>query len=121
MQYNIIQNIDENSRYIKIRYTHGENNLPLIVQTPYLYIPLGFSTNKINNLCFLDLEIDKELNNDLFQLKKKLTRPNYWSSKKSRFFQPRFFPEWVQIQHMRSRVKDVSTSGLRLTDRTRLF
>lgn len=72
IKYLPMQKIDENVRYIKIKYSQGDNNEPLMVQTPYLYIPLGFSTNKVNNLCFLDLEIDKALNTDLLQLKKKL-------------------------------------------------
>ena len=73
IKYLPMQKIDENSRYIKIRYSQGDKNNPLMIQTPYLYIPLGFSINKLNNLCFLDLEMDKALNDtDLLQLKKKL-------------------------------------------------
>lgn len=88
IKYLPIQNKNEYNKYIKIRYKENKED-PLIIQTPYFYIPLGIGTNQLNNYNFLDLSfnneideielknfkiflnsIDKKIINDAFEYKK---------------------------------------------------
>lgn len=65
------QNVDNENKYIKMKYINSYK--PILIQTPYLYIPLGICKNTMNNLHFLNIDIiDEEFENILNNMDKKI-------------------------------------------------
>ena len=68
------QKIDDDNWFIRFKYINIDKSF--LIQTPYLYIPLGIGKNFMNDLSFLDLSVFncKELNEILDKFDEKIQK-----------------------------------------------